>query len=86
MKGKVKSSKLKFGIPAFFFLCSLFFFDLDDVGSKSRILQESEKKVYEPVEHGESGESFFDSIPFQVNFLRFLSSGVGSVDFGWLTI
>ncbi|ESW15090.1 hypothetical protein PHAVU_007G043100 [Phaseolus vulgaris] len=66
MKGIVKSSKLKFGIPAFFFLCSLFFFDLDDVGSKSRILQESEKKVYEPVEHGESGESFFDSIPFQI--------------------
>ncbi|XP_014512962.1 probable prolyl 4-hydroxylase 9 isoform X1 [Vigna radiata var. radiata] len=77
MKGKVKSFKLKLGIPAFFFLCSLFVFaaffvypllfqDLDDVRSKSRILQEFEKKVYEPVEHGESGESFFDSIPFQI--------------------
>ncbi|XP_047172300.1 probable prolyl 4-hydroxylase 9 [Vigna umbellata] len=42
------------------------FQDLDDVRSKSRILQEFEKKVYEPVEHGESGESFFDSIPFQI--------------------
>jgi len=59
---------------------------LDDVGSKSRILHEWEKKVYEPVEHGESGESFFDSIPFQVNSLRFLSSGVGSVNFAWVTI
>lgn len=62
------------------------FQDLDDVRSKSRILQEFEKKVYEPVEHGESGESFFDSIPFQVSSLCFLSSGVGSVDFGLVTI
>ncbi|CAJ1977357.1 unnamed protein product [Sphenostylis stenocarpa] len=77
MKGKVKSSKLKLGIPTFFFLCAIFFFagffvspllfqDLDDVGSKSRILHESVKKVHEPLEHGESGEFCFDSIPFQI--------------------
>ncbi|KAL2602313.1 hypothetical protein AAZV13_10G219600 [Glycine max] len=77
MKGKVKSSKLKLGVPTLFILCALFFFvgffvspllfqDLDDVGPRSRILQESVKKEYEPLEHGESGEPFVDSIPSQI--------------------
>ncbi|KHN42331.1 probable prolyl 4-hydroxylase 9 [Glycine soja] len=77
MKGKVRRSKLKLGVPTFFFLCALFFFvgffvspllfqDLGDVGPRSRILQESVKKAYEPLEHGESREPFLNSIPFQI--------------------
>ncbi|XP_057428139.1 probable prolyl 4-hydroxylase 9 [Lotus japonicus] len=77
MKGKAKSSKLKFGIPVFC-LCTLFFFvglfvspiifqDLGEVGQGSRILHHSVKKEeYEPLEHGKSGEPFVDSIPFQI--------------------
>ncbi|KAH1190846.1 putative prolyl 4-hydroxylase 9 [Glycine max] len=82
MKGKVRSSKLKLGVPTFFFLCALFFFvgffvspllfqDLGDVGPRSRILQESVKKAYEPLEHGESGEPFLNSIPFQFDPVLF---------------
>ncbi|XP_027366890.1 probable prolyl 4-hydroxylase 9 isoform X2 [Abrus precatorius] len=77
MKCKAKSSKLKLGIPIFFFLCALFFFvglfvppfffqDLGYDRPQSRILQESVKKEYDVLEHGKSGEPVVDPIPFQI--------------------
>ncbi|KAK7280278.1 hypothetical protein RJT34_25340 [Clitoria ternatea] len=76
MKNKGKSWKLKLGVPILC-LCAVFFFfgllvspilfqDFVDVEPRSRILQELEKKNYEPLEHGKSGEPFVDSIPFQI--------------------
>ncbi|XP_061373908.1 probable prolyl 4-hydroxylase 9 [Gastrolobium bilobum] len=78
MKGKGKKySKLKLGLPVLFLLCTLFFFaglfvspllfqDLVDVGPRPRIRHDSLKKEYDPLEHGKSGESFVETIPFQI--------------------
>ncbi|GAU15015.1 hypothetical protein TSUD_48100 [Trifolium subterraneum] len=78
MKGKARSSKLKFVIPILC-LCAIFFIfglllspiifqDLVDERQRTylRINQDSVKKEYHPIQHGNSGESFVESIPFQV--------------------
>ncbi|XP_058769554.1 probable prolyl 4-hydroxylase 9 isoform X2 [Vicia villosa] len=76
MKGKVKISKLKLSIPIlclclFFFFLGLFmspivFQNWVDEGSHLRIHQDFVKKEYDPIQHGKSGESFVESIPFQI--------------------
>ncbi|CAI8604842.1 unnamed protein product [Vicia faba] len=76
MKGKVKISKLKLSIPIlclclFFFFFGLFlspiiFQNLIDEGPHFRKLQNSVKKEYDHIQHGKSGESFVQSIPFQI--------------------
>ncbi|PON74778.1 Isopenicillin N synthase [Parasponia andersonii] len=77
MKGKVKSPKTKFGPPTIFILCFFFFvagFLLSNLLSRdvpgvvrpsSRIL-ESAGENREPMPHGETGESYFQVIPFQI--------------------
>ncbi|XP_048337207.2 probable prolyl 4-hydroxylase 9 isoform X2 [Ziziphus jujuba] len=78
MKGRVKSPKTKFGKPIVFFLCLLFFLagfyistifsqsqDAPSLPHGSRIL-ESVEVDSQAMPHGETGDSYIQSIPFQV--------------------
>ncbi|KAF3435527.1 hypothetical protein FNV43_RR22616 [Rhamnella rubrinervis] len=80
MKGRAKSPKTKFGIPIVSFLCCLFFLagfyistlfsqDVPNLRSGSRILESVEEADRYDVmsqPHGETGDSYIQSIPFQV--------------------
>lgn len=82
MKVKAKSPKAKFGLPTLFLLCSLFFFAglftftllshvsfpqfLSGPRSVSRTLQSEDGEDHGPMPQGETGDSFIQSIPFQV--------------------
>ncbi|KAH7518077.1 hypothetical protein FEM48_Zijuj09G0132400 [Ziziphus jujuba var. spinosa] len=84
MKGRVKSPKTKFGLPIVFFLCLLFFLagfyistifsqsqDAPSLPHGSRIL-ESVEVDSQAMPHGETGDSYIQSIPFQVLYLLLL--------------
>ncbi|BFG42003.1 putative prolyl 4-hydroxylase 9 [Prunus yedoensis var. nudiflora] len=82
MKVKAKSPKAKFGLPTVFLLCSLFFFAglftftllshvsfpqfLSGPRSVTRTLQSEDGENHGPLPQGETGDSFIQSIPFQV--------------------
>lgn len=77
MKGKGKFSKRKLGLPAALLFCSVFFVagffgstlifqDAPSVRPRLRMLEVVEEKKRVPMAHGETGEEFIESIPFQV--------------------
>lgn len=76
MKIKTKRSKRKLGLPAAILLCSLFFLgglysstfisnDVPVIKPRLRMLEVAEVD-HDAMPHGDTGESFIESIPFQV--------------------
>ncbi|KAM1345457.1 hypothetical protein ACFX13_035643 [Malus domestica] len=76
MKVKAKSSRAKLGLPTVFLLCSLFFFaglfistllsHASVPRSVSRTLESEDDEDHGPMMPGDTGDSFIQSIPFQV--------------------
>ncbi|KAB2635993.1 prolyl 4-hydroxylase 9 [Pyrus ussuriensis x Pyrus communis] len=76
MKVKAKSSRAKLGLPTVFLLCSLFFFaglfistllsHASVPRSVSRTLEPENDEHHGPMMQGDTGDSFIQSIPFQV--------------------
>ncbi|XP_061944423.1 probable prolyl 4-hydroxylase 9 [Populus nigra] len=76
MKIKTKRSKRKLGLPAAILLCSLFFLgglysstfishDVPVIKPRLRMLEVAEVD-HDAMPHGDTGEAFIESIPFQV--------------------
>ncbi|KAJ6302567.1 hypothetical protein OIU77_016627 [Salix suchowensis] len=76
MKIKTKRSKRKLGLPAAILLCSLFFLaglysstfishDVPVIRPRLRMLEVAEVD-HDAMPHGDTGEAFIESIPFQV--------------------
>lgn len=76
MKTKTKRSKRKLGLPAAILLCSLFFLgglysstfisnDVPVIKPRLRMLEVAEVD-HDAMPHGDTGEAFIESIPFQV--------------------